>query len=315
MIFIEGNTMDEIQEMVIRRLLEKGQRVKPRGMWIHELTAFGFRLNSPRSRLIYNPARKMNLMFAVGEWLWYLRGSNRCDIISYYNKRYPDFSDDGKTLHGAYGKRLFSDELTGFVQWEAVVRLLKKDPDTRQAVLTIHVPADLSVPSKDVPCTCYIQFLIRNRKLECIVNMRSNDIIWGTAYDVFSFTMLQEVMSRELGLEMGPYSHFAGSMHIYDRHLPMAEDILCTSAYESCEMAEMPTDPWPSLRKLLEIEESFRLHGVVDGTLQEPYWQHFVNILQAHSAWRRGDEQQLVSMMKTLPQSYAALLPKALVTN
>jgi thymidylate synthase len=57
--------------------------------------------------------------------------------------------------------------------------------------------------------------MIRDDKLLCITNMRSNDAILGLSYDMFSFTMLQEFVANMIGVEVGPYYHNAGSFHVY----------------------------------------------------------------------------------------------------
>lgn len=309
MFFIEADTMDEVQHKVITSIINHGRRVRPRGMWVQELTAFGFRLNNPRARITYSPARKFNLMFAIGELLWYLRGSDELSIISFYNKRYPNFSDDGITLYGAYGKRLFTDTMTDFIQWNRVYQLLREDPDSRQAVLHLHMPKDLNIQSRDIPCTCYIQFLIRDHKLECIVNMRSNDIIWGTAYDVFSFTMMHELMARQLGIELGSYTHFAGSMHLYDNHRELANSILTEPPYQAHEMPSMPDDPWKGLSQLLVTEEQLRLKSHVTDFPEEAYWRDLAFVLQGHVGWREKDDHKLAEVIKKIPHEYKVLMP------
>lgn len=239
---------------------------------------------------------------------WYLRGTNRLDIISYYSRRYRQFSDDGMTLYGAYGRRLFTNELTGSVQWQAALRCLQRDPDTRQAVLHLHLPQDLLADTKDVPCTCYLQFFIRENRLEMIVNMRSNDIIWGTAYDVFSFTMMQEIMARQLRLEVGPYMHFAGSMHIYDRHLQMAEEILSERPYRTFEMPRMPEDPWKGLHELLRTEEELRTSGVACSWPEDEYWHQLAIVLQIYAVTKSGHEAHTLSLRPKLMGCYESLL-------
>lgn len=281
---LEGNSMDEIQKKVIKELLEKGDRVKPRDQWIHEIIGVSFRLNNPRARIIYNPARKYNVILGLGELLWYLRGSNKLDIIQYYCQRYPNFSDDGRTLYGAYGPRIFAKSLkNGLSQWEMAYQKLKEDPDTRQAIIAIYDAEDIAVQTRDVPCTCYIQYFIRDQKLNCVVNMRSNDIIWGTSYDVFSFTMLQEIMAKQLDLGLGWYIHCAGSMHIYDRHLEMAKEILKSSGFNRYSMPEMPNNPQDSLKELFRIEEELRLSGQISQRSLEPYWQNIYEVLKKYS--------------------------------
>jgi hypothetical protein len=99
---------------------------------------------------------------------------------------------------------------------------LRKDPDSRRAVIHIRELRDgFDLP--DVPCTLALQFLLREGKLNLVVHMRSNDIVLGTCYDVPAFTIMQEVMANDLGVELGSYFHFANSMHVYERHYEMAD--------------------------------------------------------------------------------------------
>lgn len=212
----------------------------PRGKPIKELIAASFTLTDPRNRIIVSPARNVNYGFAVGELCWYVRGDRDLDTMLYYNKRMSQFSDDGKTINSAYGHRMFDDvffDLGGArsSQFDHVVRELKNDPHSRRAVMHINQPADLrratSSGSKDVPCTMSIQLLIRNRMLHMHVLMRSNDVVWGLPYDVFSFTCLQEAFLyqlQEAGVQvddLGGYHHTAGSLHVYDTHFGMAEEV------------------------------------------------------------------------------------------
>jgi hypothetical protein len=128
----------------------------------------------------------------------------------------------------------------------------------------INEPADLDkatarpAGSKDVPCTISIQLLIRDRKLHMIVNMRSNDVVWGLPYDVFSFTCLQEAflyMLQERGVpvdDLGSYHHHAGSLHIYDTHFELAKDV---AAEDDRHVAPMAPFTLEGLRWLAEKAE------------------------------------------------------------
>jgi thymidylate synthase len=305
---IQAETMDDIQRLILQQIFERGQRVQPRGTWVQEITGISFQLLQPRARLIYSPGRKYSLTFAVGELLWYLRGSDQTDIISFYNTRHRAFSDNETTLYGAYGTRLFSPTLTGVIQWDAILSLFRVDRDTRQAVLHLHLPSDLQAVSRDIPCTCSMQFLIRHNKLECMVVMRSNDIIWGTPYDVFSFTMLQEIMAKQLGIEAGTYTHVVGSLHLYDRHRVLAEQILEESTCTTFVMPAMPDHPWQGIYELLETEEQLRVSGSALTWPTHPYWMDFARILEGHVAWRKNNEQQLDHILHTLHPRYAKLL-------
>ena len=61
--------------------------------------------------------------------------------------------------------------------------------------------------------------------------MRSNDIIFGMCNDIFNFALFQQLMLNELreiypDLELGSYYHQAGSLHLYDMHYNMRDNIL-----------------------------------------------------------------------------------------
>ena len=187
--------------------IRNAQTAVPRGLLIKELIGEGFEIKDPRKRILGNTGRKMSLSFAVGEFLWYLRGSNSVKIMQYYSKIYPNFSDDGITAHGAYGPRIFGDKQNSMNSWQAIIELLSRDPDSRQAIIPIYRAEDVGLQSRDIPCTCVLQFLLRSNKLNCITYMRSNDLYLGLPYDVFSFTMFQELMSLALGVDLGFYKH------------------------------------------------------------------------------------------------------------
>jgi thymidylate synthase len=169
----------------------------------------------------------------VAELLWYLSGNDKTEWISKYSNFWKSISDDGVHANSAYGARLFAKhpKIAGgrFSQWEYIIGELKKDPDSRRAVMHLRVPDDSIDAKLDVPCTLALQFFIRDGKLHQIVNMRSSDVIFGIAYDIPAFTLFQEILANELGVELGTYTHMSNSLHIYERHFGMAETILKTS--------------------------------------------------------------------------------------
>lgn len=178
-----------------------------------------FCIEDPTRNIVSSPIRKMPMRYAVGELAWYLSGSNKVKDISRFAKKWAEISDDGETNNSAYGWRIF--DKFGFDQWEYVKQLLWKDPSSRQAV--IHIKDANNQPTKDVPCTVYFQFFIRDGKLNLSIHMRSNDIWMGVPYDMFSFCFLQMLMAMELGVEIGHYTHYAGSLHMYSRDYEAAK--------------------------------------------------------------------------------------------
>lgn len=188
-------------------------------------------IKNPYDRLVTNIHRKISLKYLVGEWLWYERGSNSLEEISYYSKFWRSVSDNQKIVNSAYGHRILGiNKNVGINQWKWVKRQILSDPDTRRAVMFIALPSDIKKQTKDFPCTLALQFFIRSNKLYLTAIMRSNDLVLGFTYDAASFTLLQEKMLLELkehfpNLEMGYYIHIATSMHIYKRHYDMIKNV------------------------------------------------------------------------------------------
>ena len=107
-----------------------------------------------------------------------------------------------------YGYRFFRQDESGASQWTVAQNLLRHDPFTRRAVLLMSQPLAASdIDARDVACASSLQFLLRDGRLDALLHMRSNDAFWGLPYDVFLFTMLQELMAAELGVELGTYYH------------------------------------------------------------------------------------------------------------
>ena len=207
---ITGRTFAEVYDKLLLSLLEEGKKVSPRGMLTKELMQETFCIEDPNSSLIYIPGRNFSLVHAIHESFLIFCDDNHVKVAGYFNKNIEQFSDDGETLYGSYGHRIAT-------KMQGVLDKLKEDHDTRQALLTIHRVDDSIVKTKDPPCTITLQFTIRDEKLNMHVYMRSNDIVWGTPYDVFVFTTIQKVFANTLGIPIGKYYHTATSLHMYER--------------------------------------------------------------------------------------------------
>jgi thymidylate synthase len=154
------------------------------------------------------------MRYGIGELLWYLSANNKLSQIQKYTKGWDRMTDDGETVNSNYGYCIAKKY--GFDQLEFVINELKKNPNSRRAVIHIKEPSDK--PSKDVNCTVCLQFFIREGKLYMTTYMRSNDIWFGFPYDVFQFTCLQIYLSMVLEVELGTYTHIVGSLHLYERN-------------------------------------------------------------------------------------------------
>lgn len=221
-----GSTVDEVWMQAYKALKQQAEEGKVDssrdGAVVGEVLNAVFCVSDPTRNIVLNPIRKMPMRYAVGELAWYLSGSNKVKDIARFAKKWEEISDDGEHNNSAYGYRIFTQ--FGFDQWWYVKNLLARDPSSRQAIIHIKDAKDtFNYPTKDMPCTVYLQFFIRDGKLDMAVHMRSNDIWMGVPYDMFSFCFLQMKMAMELGVEIGEYTHYAGSLHMYQRDYDVAK--------------------------------------------------------------------------------------------
>lgn len=198
-----------------------GRSRSPRGMKTLELANTTVVLEDPRKSHPVGIGRRYSPAIAAAEALSLVGGVADPFLMLSVGSRFKLFMDGGQ-LHGAYGPRVRD-------QFPKVHNRLREDADTRQAVLQVwDSKYDLSdhwVP-RDPPCTLSLTFALVDDRLEMGTVMRSNDLWYGTAHDFPMFTALQLTMASALGVEPGPYVHFAHSLHLYERNFDAAEQLL-----------------------------------------------------------------------------------------
>jgi thymidylate synthase len=281
--FIKGPTLDDLLQKTFRRILRNGSPIASKRGHSKELIGVMLELQNPLARLSRTES-KGKVFSGLGEFLWYLSGKNDLAFISYYLKKYVNESDDGKTVFGGYGPRLSANREHD--QISNVLNLLADKGDSRRAVIQLFNAEDIAKPHKDIPCTCILQFLRRNDHLHMVTYMRSNDAFFGLPHDIFSFTMLQEMMANKLNIKIGKYRHTVGSLHLYDDRVDQAVAYLSEgwqSTGEDVAMPRMPSgDPWELVPMLLKVEGEIRLG--MDVNLRNlklpPYWKDIARLLK-----------------------------------
>jgi thymidylate synthase len=178
----------------------------------------GFTIEKPMDRLIDTWYREWNHTYAEAEWQWYLTGEPTAQTLGKLYGKIPkiwqDMTDGNGKVNSNYG-----------AQWERgwqldkVVAMLKNNPDTRQAAVSIYDGKEISTYKYDTPCTYAVQFTVVDGKLNMCVTMRSNDLWFGFCNDQYCFSQLQEMVSKRTGYDMGTYYHFAHNLHIYKDQL------------------------------------------------------------------------------------------------
>ena len=103
-----------------------------------------------------------------------------------------------------------------------VIRELKRNPDSRRAVMCIR-DNNKDPFTNDPACLQHIQYFIRNNKLHCKVLFRSNDAVKAAFMNAFALIMLQKRIADELGIQVGTYTHRANSFHAYEKDWKLLE--------------------------------------------------------------------------------------------
>ena len=129
-------------------------------------------------------------------------------------------ADADGMINSNYGWAIWSQD--NYNQYEHVLAELKKTPDSRRAVMIYTRPNmwnDYNHNGRsDFMCTNAVQYLIRNGKLNAIVQMRSNDAVFGYKNDRAWQDHVQQSLADDLGVEKGKLIWQVGSLHVYERH-------------------------------------------------------------------------------------------------
>jgi thymidylate synthase len=231
-----------------KELLKHGIERKTRNYTCFEMPyPVMIKITDPTSRLVTVEERGWNLSLGYAESLWLALGQNNVEFVGHYVNNLYTFSDDGKFMRAGYGPRLRhfsgvaedykigdnynkkfvnSESLVEVDQFEFVELSFKRDAYTRQGIITVEDPAKDCFEhnyqiktTKDFPCTKSLHFQRNRDKLDLIVNMRSNDFIWGAGgVNIFNFTFIQEYFAQIVGLEIGAYYHVVDNLHYYENH-------------------------------------------------------------------------------------------------
>lgn len=221
---ITGNSFKDVYKEVLEKLVTNPDYISsPRGAKTHELMDVTLTIENPTLNLFTNSYRGIPISYLRKELALYLSGRNDAEGFINASKFWKNIQTTRGTINSAYGYLIFSPSLEGYMsQFDWAYEKLREDKDTRQAIMFFNNPEFQYSGNKDFVCTLNGLFHIRNNKLNFRINMRSNDIRRGVQYDIPFFMLLQYLMYLLLkdtvypDLELGTYTHYAASMHLYD---------------------------------------------------------------------------------------------------
>ena len=124
--------------------------------------------------------------------------------------------EDSAIYEFSYGPRIFNflgkkDQINDFI-----IPLLKKDPSSRRAVISLFNPAtDSDISNKNIPSLMFVHFKVRNDKLNAVCFIRSNDFFIGWPGNIYQLYLLQKYVADKLGIKTGMLSTISTSAHLF----------------------------------------------------------------------------------------------------
>lgn len=209
---LRANTGRDAVLQVCRAVLEDGRQTSPRGQRTLELSPVHIELLNSADTLP-DGINRARLLPAIGaaEALQNIAGVAMPGLMHRISSFFPKPTGRWDAGVPTYGERMGR-------QLDDAVELLRRDSDSREAVVSIWGAGDITGGQAHNICTVSLQFLIRDKELDLFVTMRSNDAWYGLCYDLFQFAQVQRTMARCIGVPAGRYFHAAASMHLYERH-------------------------------------------------------------------------------------------------
>lgn len=163
----------------------------------------------------------------VGEllWIWQKKSNNIHDLGSHI---WDSWADENGSIGKAYGYQLGVKNRYPEGEFDQVDRVLydlKHNPYSRRIMTNLYNFADLS-EMRLYPCAYSVTFNVSGNKLNAILNQRSQDMLTANNWNIVQYAVLVHMLAQVSGLEAGELVHVIADCHIYDRHVPIVEQLL-----------------------------------------------------------------------------------------
>lgn len=263
-----GTSIVDLYKSMVSDVLTHGQLVSPRGKANHELR--GVVVDTYHHRRLAGAG--INYRLATAEAMAWLCGWDDVAWFERFRPGFSQFSDDGLTLHGAYGRRMYS-------QLPTFIDRLKKDNASRQAVMNIWDGSVDQVASRDLPCNVVVHGLIRDAGLELHVHVRSQDLIWGFPYDHDAWWLVGKSLGVILNFPMARLVQYVDSLHIYKPEAGFYDKAKITKAgyvsqlfspivWPTTETLPLTKAGFESVRRAVENGEEVLVHEAWDNLVR-----------------------------------------------
>ena len=244
--------------------------VRPRwedGAPAHTVKTFGLvNRYDLREEFPIQTIRKMAFYSAADEllWIWQKKSNNIHDLNSHV---WDAWADESGSIGKAYGYQLGVKHRYPEGEFDQVDRVLydlKHNPASRRILTNLYNHHDLSEMGL-YPCAYSMTFNVSGKTLNAILNQRSQDMLTANGWNVAQYALLVHLLAQVSGLEAGELVHVIADAHIYDRHVPIVEEIIARQPFEAPKL-------WidPSVDDFYAFDRShFKLEGYQAHPLSE----------------------------------------------
>lgn len=165
-------------------------------------------------------------------WIWQKKSNRIADLHSHI---WDQWAGPDGTIGKAYGYQLGVKHQYREGMFDQVDRMLydlKHNPASRRIMSNIYVHADLHEMNL-YPCAYSLTLNVSGNTLNAILNQRSQDMLTANGWNVMQYAALVHMLAQVSGLEAGELVHVIADAHIYDRHVPIVEELLTRTPYEA----------------------------------------------------------------------------------
>lgn len=230
--------VDNIKTILNEGFSDKGLDVRPHwadGTPAHTIKKFGLvnRYDLSKEFPIIT-VRRTFLKSAVDEllWIWQKKSNVVSELKSHV---WDSWADENGTIGKAYGYQLGVKHKYPEGEFDQVDRVLydlKHNPQSRRILTSIYNFEDLH-EMQLYPCAYSMTFNVSGDTLNGILNQRSQDMVTANNWNVAQYAVLMHMFAQVSGLKVGELVHVIADAHIYDRHIPIAEDIIKNEQYDA----------------------------------------------------------------------------------
>jgi thymidylate synthase len=163
-------------------------------------------------------------------WIWQRKSNNIHDLKPHI---WDEWADPDGSIGKAYGYQMARKYKFGqgeMDQVDNVLWQLKNQPQSRRIMTNIYNFEDLSEMNLE-PCAYSMTFNVTGDRLNAILNQRSQDILAANNWNVVQYAVLLMMFAQVSGLKPGELVHVISDAHIYNRHVPVIEELISRPQY------------------------------------------------------------------------------------